>query len=42
MAERADPENRDVRQIEGLPLATRNARDYAGFADHDGLFLVSE
>ena len=28
--------------VEGLPLATRNVPDYAGFVEHDGLVLVSE
>ena len=28
--------------VEGLPLATRNVRDYAGFAQHEGLVLVGE
>ena len=28
--------------VEGLPLATRNVKDYAAFAEHDGLVLVTE
>jgi predicted nucleic acid-binding protein len=28
--------------VEGLPLATRNVKDYAGFAEHDRLRLVTE
>jgi predicted nucleic acid-binding protein len=27
--------------VEGLPLATRNVKDYAGFAEHHGLQLVT-
>ncbi len=27
--------------VEGLPLATRNVKDYAGFAEHHGLELVT-
>jgi hypothetical protein len=26
--------------VEGLPLATLNLRDYASFAEHDGLALI--
>jgi toxin FitB len=26
----------------GLPLATRNVRDYVDFAEHDGLTLVTD
>jgi toxin FitB len=28
--------------VEGLPLATRNVRDYVGFAEYDGLVLVGD
>jgi predicted nucleic acid-binding protein len=28
--------------VEGLPLATRNVRDYVGFAEYDGLVLVAD
>jgi toxin FitB len=27
--------------VEGLPLATRNVRDYADFVEHEGLTLVT-
>ena len=27
--------------VEGLPLATRNVKDFAGFAEHHGLVLVT-
>jgi hypothetical protein len=28
--------------VEGLPLSTRNVKDYADFVEHDGLELVTE